>query len=708
MKKVLSAITDRVATKKGTAVTLSIWILAVVLLSIFAPSVRDYQMSSIETLPEDAQSLLAREKIETYFGNSDLIPAILVFQHNEGDEVDPAQLGEITAQMEENDIHGVEEVIPFEKLPPQAAESFLSEDGSTAFIPLNFSNLLDTPDIKESLHEIHALVEDNSDLTLHVTGPAGIATDTSELFSRADLVLIMATVGIILVLLVVIYRSPLLAFIPLLAAGIVLQAVMQILGILGDSGLVMSTQSVSIMTILLFAAVIDYSLFIFSRFREELKSHDDKYAAMKAAMRGMGLPVFYSGATIFAAMIILIFASLEDYRNFAPIFGTTFIVIMLASVTLVPALFTLFGRKSFWPVIPRVGDKHIKNNSAWSKIGRAVTKRPAAAVTIIILFIFITASNIFNMEYEFDMLKSFPDDMQSRVGYEILEENFAAGDLAPTTVLFEASDAVGEAEQSELLNTLLDQPLVNQVRVDGVTDDNKVISYSMTFDENPNAQETMDALETIRDDSDEILSSSKLEGELYFAGETALSVDDRSLNNRDLILIVSLETILIFVMLIFLTKSIRMPVYMMGTILLSFFAALGLGTFLIDLFFAIDTMSNRVPVYAFIFLVALGIDYNIMLVSRFLEERKQHPVKEAVEIAVANTGGVISSAGLILAATFAVLMTQPIQLLFVFGFIVAVGILIDTFLVRGVLLPGLIMLFEKDKKGEKQSDRSSS
>lgn len=708
MKKVLSAITDRVATKKGTAVTLSIWILAVVLLSIFAPSVRDYQMSSIETLPEDAQSLLAREKIETYFGNSDLIPAILVFQHNEGDEVDPAQLGEITAQMEENDIHGVEEVIPFEKLPPQAAESFLSEDGSTAFIPLNFSNLLDTPDIKESLHEIHALVEDNSDLTLHVTGPAGIATDTSELFSRADLVLIMATVGIILVLLVVIYRSPLLAFIPLLAAGIVLQAVMQILGILGDSGLVMSTQSVSIMTILLFAAVIDYSLFIFSRFREELKSHDDKYAAMKAAMRGMGLPVFYSGATIFAAMIILIFASLEDYRNFAPIFGTTFIVIMLASVTLVPALFTLFGRKSFWPVIPRVGDKHIKNNSAWSKIGRAVTKRPAAAVTIIILFIFITASNIFNMEYEFDMLKSFPDDMQSRVGYEILEENFAAGDLAPTTVLFEASDAVGEAEQSELLNTLLDQPLVNQVRVDGVTDDNKVISYSMTFDENPNAQETMDALETIRADSDEILSSSKLEGELYFAGDTASSVDDRSLNNRDLILIVSLETILIFVMLIFLTKSIRMPVYMMGTILLSFFAALGLGTFLIDLFFAIDTMSNRVPVYAFIFLVALGIDYNIMLVSRFLEERKQHPVKETVEIAVANTGGVISSAGLILAVTFAVLMTQPIQLLFVFGFIVAVGILIDTFLVRGVLLPGLIMLFEKDKKGEKQSDRFSS
>jgi len=151
-------------------------------------------------------------------------------------------------------------------------------------------------------------------------------------------------------------------------------------------------------------------------------------------------------------------------------------------------------------------------------------------------------------------------------------------------------------------------------------------------------------------------------------------------------------------MLIILTKSFKMPIYMMGTILISFLAALGLGMFLSSLFFDISTISDRVPLYAFVFLVALGIDYNIMLISRFQEEQKRHSVKEAVEIAVASTGGVISSAGVILAATFAVLMTQPIQLLFVFGFIVAVGILLDTFLIRGILLPGLIILLEKDKK----------
>ena len=193
------------------------------------------------------------------------------------------------------------------------------------------------------------------------------------------------------------------------------------------------------------------------------------------------------------------------------------------------------------------------------------------------------------------------------------------------------------------------------------------------------------------------MKDSDLQGKLYFAGETASKVDDRSVNNRDLIVIVLLETLLILVLLFVLTKSIKMPIYMMGTILISFLAALGLGMFLTNLFFDISTISDRVPLYSFVFLVALGIDYNIILISRYQEERQKHSVKEAVEIAVANTGGVISSAGLILAATFAVLMTQPIQLLFVFGFIVAVGILLDTFLIRGVLLPALIVLLEKDK-----------
>ena len=600
-------------------------------------------------------------------------------------------------KLEAEEIDGLEQTIPLSSLPPQAAMGFFSEDQSTAVIPISFDSNLETKELKDRVEQIQELAKEFDDFSLYVTGPAGIAVDTLNLFSRADIVLLLSTVGIVLILLIVIYRSPLLALIPLLATAFVYLVVNQTLGLMGKAGLVMSNQTLSIMTILLFAAVIDYSLFVFSRFREELKHYESKYEAMKMAMRETGTPVFFAGGTVLAAMLVLFFAQFGEYRNFAPTFGTTMVIIMLASITLIPALFTLFGRKSFWPKIPLVGDETVQKHSIWSKIGRFVTRKPGLSASVIGIFLLICASNMLNMTFEFDTMKSFPDDMESRQGYEIIEEKFHKGDLAPTTVLFESENAITAQDQENLISALSEQDLVYNVRANGMTDDQKVINLSLTFDESPYAVETMDALEKMREDAPTILADSQLEGELHFAGETATKVDDRSVNNRDLVVIVILETLLIFILLIALTKSFKMPIYMMGTILLSFLAALGLGMFLSSLFFDISTISNRVPLYSFVFLVALGIDYNIILISRYQEERKKHSVREAVEIAVANTGGVISSAGIILAATFSVLMTQPIELLFVFGFIVAVGILLDTFLIRGILLPALIVMLEKDK-----------
>lgn len=696
MKNILSAVTDRVSTKKGMWITLASWLIVTILLALFAPSVKEYEVSSIDTLPKDAQSVIAQTKVDQYFKNNDGIPAILVFQADNG-KVDFSEIAGVFDQIESEKVLGVEQVIPLSSLPPQAQAGFLSEDKEAAAIPLTFDSSLESKEIRESLELISALVKENTDFTLYITGPAGIAVDSLDLFSRADVVLILSTVGLILVLLVIIYRSPLLAFIPLLAAVFVYEVVNQILGLMGKAGLIMSKQTLSIMMILLFAAVIDYSLFVFSRFREELKSHEDKYEAMRATMRETGMPVFFSGGTVLAAMLVLFFAEFGDYNNFAPTFSTTMVVIMIASVTLVPALFTLFGRKSFWPKVPKVGDSKVKKNSIWSKIGRFVVKKPGLSVTVIGIFLLISASNLINLQYEFNTMKSFPEDMPSRQGYDILEEKFAKGDLAPTTVLFESGEALAPERQEELRLALEQQELVNRVRTNGVSEDNKVINFSMTYQESPYDIKSIHALEKTIEQANQIISDHDLNGELYFAGETASRVDEEKINDRDVLVIVLLETILIFTLLIILTKSFKMPVYMMGTILISFVAALGLGTFLSNLFFGIDTISSRVPLYAFVFLVALGIDYNIILISRFQEERKRHSVKEAVEMAVASTGGVISSAGIILAATFAVLMTQPVQLLFVFGFIVAVGILLDTFLIRGILLPGLIMLFEKDK-----------
>lgn len=697
MKTVLNYITDWVATKKGMWITLIVWLLAAGLLGAFAPSSKDYEVTSIDSLPEDAKSVIAQNKVDKYFPNNDGTPGLLVFQADKG-ELNLEDIIKFFKEIEDEKIDGVEQTVPLAALPPQAAAGFFSEDKTTAVIPLAFSEELESKDLRDRQEQIHKLAENSDEWTLYITGPAGIAVDSLNLFSRADLVLIMSTVGLILVLLVVIYRSPLLALIPLLAATFVYEVVNQTLGLMGKAGLVISNQTLSIMMILLFAAVIDYSLFVFSRFREELKHHEDKYEAMRYAMRETGIPVFFSGGTVLAAMLVLFFAEFGDYRNFAPTFGTTMAIIMISSVTLIPALFTLFGRKSFWPKIPKVNDPVIKGNSFWSKIGRTVAKKPGLSAAVIGIILLLSASNLFNLTYEFDTMKSFPEDMQSRQGYEILENNFAKGDLAPTTVIFEGKKALTAADREKLINELSSQPLVDNVRLNRMTEDSTVLSLNLTFKESPYSIKTIDALEEIRNDADKIVKDSGLSGSLHFAGETAKKVDERSVNDRDLIVIVLLETLLILVLLFVLTKSVKMPIYMMGTILLSFLAALGLGIFLTDLFFDIGTISDRVPLYAFVFLVALGIDYNIILISRFQEERKKHSVKEAVEIAVANTGGVISSAGLILAATFAVLMTQPIQLLFVFGFIVAVGILLDTFLIRGILLPALIVMLEKDKQ----------
>ncbi len=696
LKKVLGRVTDFIATRKGMWITLGIWIAITVVLTIVAPGAGDHKVSSVASLPEDAKSVIAQENIDEHFKDAESLPGILVLQSKE--EIDMEVLVAALDKVAAANINGLKEMIPLSSLPPQALEGFFSADKKTSVIPLSFITSLETSELEESLDQVSEIVTEETGSTVYMTGPAGIAVDTTNLFERADLVLILSTVGIILILLIVIYRSPLLALIPLLAAGIVYQVVNQLLGILGANGLDLASQSLSIMSILLFAATIDYSLFVFSRYREELKNYETKFDAMKYAMRETGIPVFFAGGTVLAAMLVLFFASFGDYRNFAPIFGTTMLVIMLAAVTLIPALFTLFGRKSFWPRIPKYGETEVKANSLWSKIASFVVHKPIVAAVSILVILIVSALNLFNLNYEFDTMKSFPDDMPSREGYEIIENEFAKGDLAPTTVLFESESEITEETQASLIEQLLQQDLVSTVRGTGISEDGLAAQFQLTFEESPYSTESMDALEKMIEDEESIVKDSNAEGDLYFAGETASQVDDRSVNSRDLILIVVLETILIFILLIVLTKSVKMPIYMMGTILLSFLAALGLGMFLSNLFFDIDTISNRVPLYSFVFLVALGIDYNIILISRYLEEREKHPVKKAVEIAVSHTGGVISSAGILLAATFAVLMTQPIQLLFVFGFIVAVGIILDTFLIRGILLPALIVLFEKDKK----------
>ncbi|MER2260929.1 MAG: MMPL family transporter [Psychrobacillus sp.] len=700
MKKLLHPITDWVSTKRGMWITIIAWLVLMIGLSA-GPQLNEYKVTNFQSLPDDAASIIASEKLDEYFPNDQGTPGILVF-HNEDGEVNVESVKNILEGIQQANIDGIDTIVDIASLPEQALASFISENGSTMIVPMNLEAGLGNDQYAEINDEASKIGNDiaksTGDTQFYITGPAGIAGDTVKLFEQADIQLLLATIVIILILLIVIYRSPLLAFIPLLATVIVYQVANQTIALLGAGGLEINNSTTSIMSILLFAAVIDYSLFVFSRYREELNHYESKYEAMKYAMRATGEPVFFAGGTVLAAMLVLFFADFRDYQNFAPIFGTAVFIIMIASVTLVPALFTLFGRKAFWPKVPKYGEQKEVKHGIWGPVAKFVVNKPFLTGGLVFVLMVITALNMFNLKFEFDTVKSFPEDLPSREGYEIVESNFDKGELAPTSILVESNSNLSDDQVEDLRVLLEEQEHVASVRLTNANEEQSLVKYSLAFDINPYSTEAMDQMSDMRTSGEDLLKAAQIDGDIYFAGTTAKLVDERETNTSDIYKIVLLETLLIVILLFVLTRSWKMPLYMMATILLSYLSALGLGIFLVDVLFGYEAVSTRVPVYAFIFLVALGIDYNIILVSRFIEERKNHKVKDALEIAIRNTGGVISSAGIILAATFAALTTMPIADLFVFGFIVSIGIIIDTFLVRGMLLPALILLFEKDKK----------
>ncbi|MFO7316153.1 MAG: MMPL family transporter [Bacilli bacterium] len=694
----IRSITDKVSTKKGAWITVVIWLIVMIAISA-GPRLSEYKTTNFQALPDDAPSIIAQNKLDEYFPDEQGTPGIYVFHKPDG-EITADEVGKIIDGIKEADIDGIEAIVDITAMPPQALTAFMSEDKTTMIVPMNLEKDLGSSqyaEINDKATEVGTEIAEDLGVEFYITGPAGISGDTVKLFESADLKLLFATILIILVLLIVIYRSPLLALIPLLATVVVYQVVNQTVALLGAAGLEINNSTTSIMSILLFAALIDYSLFVFSRYREELNHHEDKFEAMKIAMRSTATPVLFAASTVLAAMIILIFAHFREYQNFAPIFATAMIIIMIAAITLVPALFALFGRKAFWPKVPKFGEASEVKHGIWGPIAKFVTTKPVLVGATVILFLIITGLNVFNIKYEFNMVKNFPEDLPSRVGFEIVEEKFNKGDLAQTTVLVTGEDLTFEDVQ-EIAQDFSGNEMIGSARASGVTDDGKYGKITISLNEDPYSVEAIDFIKEFREEHATYQLANDKEVELEYAGTTAKLVDEEDVNNRDIKVIFSLETLLILVLLLFLTRSLKMPIYMMATILISYASALGLGLFLLDVLFGYDAVSTRAPVYAFIFLVALGIDYNIIMVSRFLEERKFESVKNALEIAVRNTGGVISSAGVILAATFAALTTMPVIDLFVFGFIVAVGIIIDTFLVRGMLLPTLILFFEKDKK----------
>ncbi|MFD1706864.1 MMPL family transporter [Siminovitchia sediminis] len=677
------------------------WAILAGILSSFAPSASDVVTANKNAgLPEQAPSIIAEHELEKHFPENDGPPLFAVFSKEDGlTEEEILHFAQKIENLRINEKYGDIGTIPLSKLPPEVSSSFLSENEQTFFIPVTLSEDLEGNDLHAAVDDIKKQITVKDDIKLSWTGPAGIAADAVELFTRADIILLLSTVGLILVLLLIIYRSPLLTFIPLIGAAMVYVVVDKVIGLAAEGGLFgIDSQAVSIMTILLFAVVTDYSLLIFSRYREELRTHELKHRAMRETMRHVKEPIFFSGSTIVLGVATLFFTLYEPYRNFAPAFAIAAGLMLVAGLTLLPALFALFGRKAFWPSIPKFGDEKADKTSIWGKLAERVIKRPAVFFISIALLMALASWNMTNLKESYDLLESFPDDLSSQIGYEQLKEDFSEGSLAPGTLLFVSEQELNMQNLQTVIDELESMEGVDQVTAQGIplSEDNKSARFTLVLEGNPYEHEAMDIVQSIREKSDLILQKADLPGtDLLISGETAKNADLREINMRDTIVVIVLMVILISIMLGLQTRSILAPIYMMGTILLSYTATIGLSLFLFELFLGLESISYRIPLYSFVFLVALGVDYSIMLIARIREELKTMPFQEAVKRGVDRTGGVISSAGLILAATFLVLATMPFYELKLFGFIMALGILIDTFIVRPLVIPAILTLLGK-------------
>ncbi|WML58855.1 MMPL family transporter [Neobacillus sp. PS2-9] len=692
--------------KKRWLLILLAWLVAAAALSLFATSAKEQTSPNKNAgLPDTAASIQAEKALKQYFPSSEGVPLFVVVYDKKGLKEPDVEKAITVIEKVVGEAEQDVTIIPLSKMPPQARASFFSEEQTTFFLPVLFPSGLENKVVKTTMDGLKKEVANglSQKLDTYFTGPAGIVADTYEMFSKADVVLILATVGLIFLLLIVIYRSPLLALIPLIGAGISYSIVDRLLGLMGKyNWFAIDSQALSIMMILLFAVITDYSLLLFARFREELEKGLPVNDAMKTALGFVKEPILFSGGTVFLSMLTLFFAVYEPYRGFAPVFAVAVALMILSGLTLLPALFAIAGEKAFWPANPRrrtVVVKRLAKEGFWHRIGRFVTAKPWLSLVPIVLVLVLCTSMIRQVQYSFNLLDSFPQEMSSIQGFARLNAAFSAGEIAPSTVIVKAKREVSEGQVHRLVEELNRRDSVSTAEVQGkpyAEQQRNVVKINLVLKHNPYSEKAFDDIERLREDSATLLKASQIhEAKLLIAGETAQNADIRQASHGDEIRILLIMTVLIMVMLGIQTRSFFAPIYIMATVLLSFGAALGLSIFVFQDLLGYPGISYRTPLYTFVFLVALGVDYSIMLISRIREERKLLPIKDAVREGVGKTGGVISSAGLILAATFAVLITQPVMELRVFGFAVAIGVLLDTFIVRPIAIPALMVITTK-------------
>jgi RND superfamily putative drug exporter len=562
----------------------------------------------------------------------------------------------------------------------QVAGPFFAKDGKAVetIVPINLGakgwNGASTAATKlRVIADAHA-----NGLTSHITGPLGSAADSANSFKGIDGILLIATLIVVITLLLITYRSPVLWLLPVISAGIALISAETLVYLLAKhAGLTVNAQSAGILLVLVFGAGTDYALLLTARYREELRRHEDRHEAMAVAIRRAGPAIIASAGTVIVSLLTLTIAQLNSTKSLGPVLAIGVGVALLAMMTLLPALLVIFGRWMFWPVKPAYGTEEPTTKGIWARVGRHIAVRPRLVWVVTAVILGVMALGLTGLKASgLTTAESFRTRPDSVVGQTVVDQNFPAGAGQPVVVIG------NEPQAAQLLSAFKATPGITGVI--GPVDKVGHAYLQGTLTTAPDSQAAYNTIDRVRDAVHAVPGANALVG-----GNTAVNLDIQRAAAHDRKVIIPFILVVVFLILGLLLRAVIAPIMLIATVVLSFAAALGVSALVFDHVFNFGGADTSFPLFVFVFLVALGIDYNIFLMTRVREEVGKHGPHRGALTGLAATGGVITSAGAVLAGTFGALATLPVTFLAELGFAVAFGVLLDTIIVRSVLVTAL-------------------
>ncbi len=643
----------------------------IVLAAVFGSRLTGIEKNNVESfLPGDAEATKVIGE-QGDFASTTSIPMVIVFTRDAG--ITPADTAAVARDAQQ--LPNVDKV-------GTVVGPIPSSDGKALELiaPLDVGDD-DFTNLPDYVAAVKAAVKADADgLEVHFAGPAAFGADQAKAFGGIDGILLFSAVGVVIVMLLLTYRSPVLWFVPLLVAVSSVGASQGVVYLLAKGfGLTVNAQSAGILSVLVLGAGTDYALLLIARYREELRNYETPREAMSHALHRAGPAILASGATVVVGLLCLLFAQMNSTSGLGPVAAAGIVVALALMLLMLPALLVILGRWVFWPFIPRFGDPEPHETGLWSRVGTLISRRPRVVWIVTALVLGGLSLGVFQLNATgLSNADSFTKEQPSVAAEKVVAQHYPAGAGSPVVVISSAG-AAAEVRTAFSGTRGIDADSVSAPLVKG---DRAYMTGTLTVA--PDSPAAFDTVDRVRDAVRDVPSGDALVG-----GDTAVNHDVQTASSSDNRLIIPIILVVVLLILAGLLRSLLAPVVLLATVVLSFGAALGVSALVFRHVLGFPGADSSFPLFTFVFLVALGIDYNIFLMTRVREEALRIGTRRGALVALSATGGVITSAGLVLAGTFAALATLPIVFLAELGFAVAFGVLLDTIIVRSVLVTAL-------------------